>query len=97
MPRARITLLDEVGADTDTVEKALVDQGLQECRRRARGDGGIEGEVVERNPARWGFRQPTSATPSAPTAACRRQTTAAGRWPWTPLANPGEGDAVSVA
>ncbi|CAL9656594.1 IS5 family transposase ISScl1 (plasmid) [Streptomyces sp. enrichment culture] len=50
-----ITLLDKVAADTDAVEKALVDQGFKNAVV-AHGDKvGIEVEVVERNPAQTGF------------------------------------------
>jgi transposase len=52
---AGIALLDKVAADTDTVQKALVDQGF---RTAVVGHGqkvGIDVEVVERNPAETGF------------------------------------------
>nr|WP_214660345.1 IS5 family transposase [Streptomyces typhae] len=52
---AGIALLDKVAADTDTVQKALVDQGFKNAVA-ARGEKvGIEVEIVERNPAQTGF------------------------------------------
>lgn len=50
-----ITLLDKVAADTDTVEKALVDQGFKNAVVAHGEKVGIEVEVVERNPAQTGF------------------------------------------
>lgn len=50
-----ITLLDKVAADTDAVEKALVDQGFKNAVVAHGQKVGIEVEVVERNPAQTGF------------------------------------------
>lgn len=50
-----IALLDKVAADTDTVEKALVDQGFKNTVVAHGQKVGIEVEVVERNPAQTGF------------------------------------------
>lgn len=50
-----ITLLDKVAADTDTGEKALVDQGFKNAVVAHGEKVGIEVEVVERNPAQTGF------------------------------------------
>jgi transposase len=50
-----IPLLDKVAADTDTVQKALVDQGFKNAVVAHGEKVGIEGEVVERNPAQTGF------------------------------------------
>ncbi|GAA3475583.1 hypothetical protein GCM10018966_001090 [Streptomyces yanii] len=52
---AGIALLDQVAADTDTVEKALVDQGFKNAVVAHREKVGIEVEIVERNPAQIGF------------------------------------------
>ncbi|WP_327731288.1 hypothetical protein OG250_42215 [Streptomyces sp. NBC_00487] len=52
---AGIALLDEVAADTDTVQKALVDQGFKNAVVAHGEKVGIEVEVVERNPAHSGF------------------------------------------
>lgn len=50
-----IALLDKVAADTDTVEKALVDQGFKNAVVAHGKQVGIEVEIVERNPAQTGF------------------------------------------
>ncbi|MFE9099081.1 IS5 family transposase [Streptomyces sp. NPDC007264] len=50
-----IALLDKVAADTDTVQKALVDQGFKNAVVAHGEKVGIEVEVVERNPAQTGF------------------------------------------
>ncbi|MDQ0938088.1 transposase [Streptomyces turgidiscabies] len=50
-----IALLDKVAEDTDTVEKALVDQGFKNAVVAHGQKVGIEVEVVERNPAQTGF------------------------------------------
>jgi transposase len=50
-----IALLDKVAADTDTVQKALVDQGFKNAVVAHGEKVGIEVEVVERNPAQSGF------------------------------------------
>ncbi|TQE34580.1 IS5 family transposase [Streptomyces ipomoeae] len=50
-----IALLDKVAADTDTVQKALVDQGFKNAVVAHGEKAGIEVEVVERNPAQSGF------------------------------------------
>lgn len=50
-----IALLDRVVADTDTVQKALVDQGFKNAVAAHGEKAGIEVEVVERNPAQTGF------------------------------------------
>ncbi|KPI13573.1 hypothetical protein OK006_11006 [Actinobacteria bacterium OK006] len=50
-----IALLDKVAADTDTVQKALVDQGFKNAVVAPGQKVGIEVEVVERNPAQTGF------------------------------------------
>lgn len=50
-----ITLLDKVAADTDTVEKALVDQGFKNAVVAHGQKVGIKVEIVERNPAQTGF------------------------------------------
>ncbi|SCD75567.1 Transposase DDE domain-containing protein [Streptomyces sp. DfronAA-171] len=50
-----IALLDKVAADTDTVQKALVDQGFKNAVVAHGQKVGIELEVVERNPAQTGF------------------------------------------
>nr|WP_237538287.1 IS5/IS1182 family transposase [Streptomyces sp. SID486] len=52
---ADIALVDKVAADTDTVEKALVDQGLKTAVVGHGRKVGIDVEVVERNPATSGF------------------------------------------
>ncbi|MGW3667158.1 IS5 family transposase [Streptomyces sp. NPDC005141] len=52
---AGVALLDKVAADTDTVEKALVDQGFKNAVVAHGQTVGIEVEVVERNPAQTGF------------------------------------------
>jgi hypothetical protein len=52
---AGIALLDKVAADTDTVQKALVDQGFKNAVLAHGEKAGIEVETVERNPARTGF------------------------------------------
>ncbi|WTE75228.1 hypothetical protein OH775_41645 [Streptomyces sp. NBC_01615] len=52
---AGIALLDRVVADTDTVQKALVDQGFKNAVVAHGQTVGIEVEIVERNPARTGF------------------------------------------
>lgn len=48
-------LLDKVAAETDTVEKALVDQGFKNTVVDHGEQVGIAVEVVERNPAETGF------------------------------------------
>ncbi|MFG2409870.1 IS5 family transposase [Streptomyces brevispora] len=50
-----IALLDRVAADTDTVEKALVDQGFKNAVVAHGEKVGIEVEVVARNPGQSGF------------------------------------------
>ncbi|WP_406737155.1 MULTISPECIES: hypothetical protein [unclassified Streptomyces] len=50
-----ITLLDKVAADTDAVEKALVDQGFKDAVVAHGEKVGIGVEVVERKPAQTGF------------------------------------------
>ncbi|MFF5563434.1 IS5 family transposase [Streptomyces sp. NPDC012623] len=50
-----ITLLDKVAADTDTVKKAMVDQGFKNTVVAHGEKVGIEVEIVERNPAQTGF------------------------------------------
>ncbi|MFE5374111.1 IS5 family transposase [Streptomyces mirabilis] len=50
-----IALLDKVAADTDAVEKALVDQGFKNAVVAHGQKVAIEVEVVERNPAQTGF------------------------------------------
>ncbi len=50
-----IALLDKVAADTDTVQKALVDQGFKNAVVAHGQKVGIEVEIVERNPAQTGF------------------------------------------
>ncbi|MGJ5897234.1 transposase [Streptomyces niveiscabiei] len=50
-----IALLDKVAADTDTAQKALVDQGFKNAVVAHGEKAGIEVEVVERNPAQSGF------------------------------------------
>jgi hypothetical protein len=50
-----IALLDRVAADTDTVEKALVDRGFKNAVVAHGEKVGIEVEVVARNPAQSGF------------------------------------------
>ncbi|WP_326611281.1 IS5 family transposase [Streptomyces scopuliridis] len=50
-----IALLDKVAADTDAVEKALVDQGFKNAVVVHGEKVGIAVEVVERNPAQSGF------------------------------------------
>jgi transposase len=52
---AGIALLDKVAADTDTVQKALVDQGFKTTVIDHGQQVGIDVEVVERNPAASGF------------------------------------------
>ncbi|MFF2123813.1 hypothetical protein ACFVW1_00120 [Streptomyces olivochromogenes] len=52
---AGIALLDKAAADTDTVEKALVDQGFKNAVVADGVQVGIEVEIVERNPARTGL------------------------------------------
>jgi transposase len=52
---AGIALLDKVAADTDTVQKALVDQGFKTAVVDHGQKVGIDVEVVERNPAASGF------------------------------------------
>ncbi|MYZ38129.1 IS5 family transposase [Streptomyces sp. MnatMP-M17] len=52
---AGTALLDEVAADTDTVKKALVDQGFKNTVVEHGADLGIAVEIVERNPAVRGF------------------------------------------
>ena len=52
---AGIALLDKVAADTDTVHKALVDQGFKTTVIDHGQKVGIDVEVVERNPAASGF------------------------------------------
>ncbi|MET8405213.1 IS5 family transposase [Streptomyces sp900116325] len=50
-----IALLDKVADDTDTVQKALVDQGFKNAVVAHGEKVGIEVEVVECNPAQSGF------------------------------------------
>ncbi|WP_281155551.1 IS5 family transposase [Streptomyces sp. HYC2] len=50
-----IALLDKVAADTDTVQKALVDQGFKNAVVAHGEKVGIEVEIVERNPKQTGF------------------------------------------
>ncbi|GAA2986612.1 hypothetical protein GCM10020227_64230 [Streptomyces flavovirens] len=50
-----IAPLDKVAADTDTVQKALADQGFKNDVVAHGEKVGIEVEVVERNPAQSGF------------------------------------------
>jgi len=52
---AGIALLDKVAADTDTVHKALVDQGFKAAVVDHGKKVGIDVEVVERNPTTSGF------------------------------------------
>ncbi|GAA3477723.1 hypothetical protein GCM10018966_022530 [Streptomyces yanii] len=52
---AGIALLNKVTADTDTVQKALVDQGFKTAVVEHGQKVGIDVEVVERNPATSGF------------------------------------------
>lgn len=52
---AGIALLDKVAADTDTVQKALVDQGFKNAVVDHGKRVGIDVEVVERNPTTSGF------------------------------------------
>ncbi|KUF14693.1 transposase [Streptomyces silvensis] len=54
---AGIALLDKVAADadTDTVQKALVDEGFKNAVAAHGEKVGIEVEIVERNPAQTGF------------------------------------------
>jgi len=52
---AGIALLDKVAADTDTVQKALVDQGFKNAVVDHGKKVGIDVEVVERNPTTSGF------------------------------------------
>jgi transposase len=52
---AGIALLDKVAADTDTVHKALVDQGFKNAVVDHGKKVGIDVEVVERNPTTSGF------------------------------------------
>nr|WSZ98052.1 IS5 family transposase [Streptomyces sp. NBC_00857] len=52
---AGIALLDKVAADTDTVQKALVDQGFKTAVVDHGKKVGIDVEVVERNPTTSGF------------------------------------------
>ncbi|MFJ8097510.1 IS5 family transposase [Streptomyces griseofuscus] len=52
---AGTALLDKVAADTDTVKKALVDQGFKNTVVEHGADLGIAVEIVERNPAVRGF------------------------------------------
>lgn len=50
-----IALLDKAAADTDAVEKALVDRGFKNAVVAHGQKVNIEVEVVERNPAQTGF------------------------------------------
>jgi hypothetical protein len=52
---AGIALLDKVAADTDTVQKALVDQGFKNAVVAHGVLVGVEVGIVERNPAQTGF------------------------------------------
>ncbi|WP_329375612.1 IS5 family transposase [Streptomyces sp. NBC_01483] len=52
---AGIALLDKVAADTDTVQKVLVDQGFKNAVVAHGQTVGIEVEIVERNPDQTGF------------------------------------------
>ncbi|GAA0896529.1 MULTISPECIES: transposase [Streptomyces violaceusniger group] len=47
--------LNKVAANTDSVQKALVDQGFKSAVVAHGEKVGIEVEIVERNPARTGF------------------------------------------
>jgi transposase len=52
---AGIALLDKVAAETDTVKKALVDQGFKKTVVAHGEQVGIDVEIVERNPSDKGF------------------------------------------
>ncbi|GLP67185.1 hypothetical protein TUSST3_38070 [Streptomyces sp. TUS-ST3] len=52
---AGIALLDKIAGDTDTVQKALVDQGFKNAVVARGQKAGFEVETVERNPAQTGF------------------------------------------
>ncbi|MFE3636156.1 IS5 family transposase [Streptomyces sp. NPDC059168] len=52
---AGIALQGKVAADTDTVQKALVDQGFKNAVVAHGEKVGIEGEIVERHPVQTGF------------------------------------------
>jgi transposase len=52
---AGVALLDKVAAETDTVKKALVDQGFKNAGVAHGEQVGIDVEIVERNPADKGF------------------------------------------
>jgi transposase len=52
---AGIALLDRVAAQTDTVRKALVDQGFKNAVVAHGASLGIDVEIVERNPMNKGF------------------------------------------
>ena len=52
---AGIALLDKVAADTDIVQKALVDQGFKNTVVAHGQTVGIEVEIVGRNPGQTGF------------------------------------------
>ena len=64
---AGIALLDRVAAQTDTVQKALVDQGFKNAVLAHGASLGIDVEIVERNPADKGF-VPSGGWWSRPTA-----------------------------
>ncbi len=50
-----VALLDKVAADTDTVQKVLVDQGFKNTVAAHGQTVSIEVEIVDRNPGRTGF------------------------------------------
>ena len=52
---AGIALLDRVAAQTDTVKKALVDQGFKNTVVAHGATHGIDVQIIERNPANKGF------------------------------------------
>ncbi|MGW3124030.1 hypothetical protein ACWDBW_44165 [Streptomyces sp. NPDC001107] len=52
---AGIALLDKVAADTENIQKALVDQGFKNAVVMHGQKVGIKVEIVDRNPARTGF------------------------------------------
>jgi hypothetical protein len=64
-----ITLLDKVAADTDTVQKALADQGFKNTVVAHGESVGIDVEIVERNPGTRpaSCRSPSGGSWSAPT------------------------------
>lgn len=68
--RAGIALLDKIAADTDSVKKALVDQGFKRTVVQHGATVGIEVDIVERNPDDAGFVP--QAKRWAATGGCRR-------------------------